>query len=545
MFDEILNLTKKLVSIKSVNGTSGEKDIGCFIEQYLRNIPYFKEHKDRVIVSGLKNDKLGRRNVIAVLIGEKEKSDKGILLHGHTDTVDVKDYHNLEKYAFSSDELMKKLHEIELPLEVKEDLESNDYLFGRGACDMKGGDAVFLVLLKNLSEKVKDLKGNIVVSFNPVEENLHTGMIESREVLEEISDKYKFKYIFAINNDYICPLYKNDTTRYVYTGSVGKILPCFYIMGKETHVGQCFEGVDASLIASEIVKKIDLNPEFSEKYNGEYTLPPSVLKIKDLKKEYNVQTSFDSFLYFNYFIHNKSIIEIMNTLKKATKESIAEVKSTINDRYKKYCMLSNTDYSEINFDSKVLSYEELLKMAEEKYDGNLEEYIDKETEKLLEENLDKREISLEIVKKLCSISQIKKVTVVIFFAAPYCPHNTLKSEEEKEEKLYKELSKVIDEFSKETNEKYKMCQFFPSLSDSSYLKIDDDYESIESLINNFPEYKKIYNLPLKEIKKFNVPGINFGCFGKDAHKWTERVYMPYSFNILPRLILKTLDYFLN
>ena len=32
--------------------------------------------------------------------------------------------------------------------------------------------------------------------------------------------------------------------------------------------------------------------------------------------------------------------------------------------------------------------------------------------------------------------------------------------------------------------------------------------------------------------------------GKDAHKWTERLYIPYSFEVLPKLILKTLDAFL-
>ena len=58
-------------------------------------------------------------------------------------------------------------------------------------------------------------------------------------------------------------------------------------------------------------------------------------------------------------------------------------------------------------------------------------------------------------------------------------------------------------------------------------------------------YEKLYNVPLDKIKKLNIPAINYGCFGKDAHKWTERVYMPYSFNVLPKLILNTIDCFLK
>ena len=90
--DEMLQLTKKMVSISSVNTTKGEKDIGVFIEEYLRDIPYFKEHPDQVIVQQLKDDQLERRNVFALLVGEKDKNNKTIIFLGHTDTVGVEDY---------------------------------------------------------------------------------------------------------------------------------------------------------------------------------------------------------------------------------------------------------------------------------------------------------------------------------------------------------------------------------------------------------------------------------------------------------------------
>lgn len=42
MFDEMKELTKILVAVPSMNGTSGERDIADTIEAYLREIPYFK-----------------------------------------------------------------------------------------------------------------------------------------------------------------------------------------------------------------------------------------------------------------------------------------------------------------------------------------------------------------------------------------------------------------------------------------------------------------------------------------------------------------------
>ena len=123
-----------------------------------------------------------------------------------------------------------------------------------------------------------------------------------------------------------------DITKYIYTGAVGKLLPCFYIQGKETHVGQCFEGFDASMIASELIREMNLNPDYCNEYDNEYTLPPSVLKMKDLKEHYNVQTSYSSFVYFNYFVHNETIDETIAKLKNAAKIAFENVLSIINKK---------------------------------------------------------------------------------------------------------------------------------------------------------------------------------------------------------------------
>lgn len=539
MYNEILSLTKELVSINSINGTSGEKNIACFIEDYLRKIQYFINKPSNVFIQKLKNDPLDRRNVFALIEGEKGNSKKTIILHGHIDTVGVDDFGRLKEYAFNCDELMKKFRTMDLEKDVKRDLESGEWLFGRGTCDMKSGVAVFLVIMKYFSENVKELEGNILLSINPVEENLHTGIIEAGKILYRLKNKGGLEYVLAINNDYICPLYPEDNTKYIYTGAVGKLLPCFYIQGKETHVGQCFEGFDASMVASELVRIINLNPKFCEGYNNEYTLPPSVLKMKDLKESYNVQTSYSSFVYFNYFVHNDLINNIIDKLKGAARKALDNVMLDINNKYKEYCKLVGIEYNKINYKTKVLKYEELYNEAKKIVNFDLDENISKLTDSLIKEKIDKREIPLKIVQYICEVSNLKNPIIVLFFAAPYCPHNTLKKEVEEEKKIYVEIEEISKEFSFGKKEAFKVMQFFPSLSDSSYLKVDDDDESIDKLISNFPQYEKLYNVPLKEIKNLNIPAINYGGYGKDAHKWTERVYMPYTFEVLPKLIIKT------
>lgn len=547
MREEMLALTKKLVSIASVNTTDGEGEIGVFIEAYLREIPYFKKHPDQIIVQELREDReknrYHRRNVFALVIGEKERKPDTLVFHGHTDTVGVEDYAGLKDYAFDCDRLMEELRKMELPREVREDLESGDYLFGRGACDMKSGDAVFLALIRKFAEKADKLSGNLLLSLNPVEENLHTGVIEGCDVLLALREKYGLTYRLAINNDYTCPMYSGDPHHYIYTGVVGKLLPCFYIQGNETHVGQCFEGFDASVAAAKLVDKISLNSEYCDAFHGEYSLPPVALKMKDLKTWYNVQTAKEALVYFNYFVYNADMSEIMAKLLAAGSWAMEQSLLELNEKYRAFCGLTGDAYMPIRYEYEVIPYGELVRRAEQKAgEDRVRELLSGRTRELEAQGVDKREVPVFLIRELLAVLKLYQPLMVLYFAAPYCPHNTL---QEKDRPITEKLTHILSQVEQEEQITYKMCSFFPSLSDSSYLRIDDSEASIALLSGNFPQMEILYPLPLEKIRSLNIPAVDFGVYGKDAHKWTERVNISYSFEVLPRLIEKTVHEFLD
>ncbi|MGN0352441.1 MAG: M20/M25/M40 family metallo-hydrolase [Roseburia sp.] len=539
---EMEQLTKELVEIASVNRSEGERKVAEHLEAYFRAIPYFKEHPEQIIMQELKEDELHRKNVFAYIKGGKSKG-KTLIFHGHIDTVGVEDFGPLQPYAFSPDQLLEEMKKLELPETVRKDLETGDWMVGRGSCDMKSGVAVFAVLMKYFSGHAEELEGNLLFSANPVEENLHTGIIEGLEVIENLQKEQGFSYEMAINNDYICPLYEGDTKRYLYAGAVGKLLPCFYIQGKETHVGQCFEGFDASFAAAELVREISLNTAFCDCYEGESTLPPSVLKMKDLKAAYNVQTAYDAMVYFNFFVHNHSVEQIVTELKRAAGTAFAKTQDWINEQNKRYCELSGDVFREVAYEKKIMTYEELVVAAKE-VTVEIETELDAIWKAEQEKETDQREIGVAMIRHLLNRIGCKQPVIVLYFAPPYCPHNTLKKEVEKEWALKKRLEELAERVGRKTGETYEVKQFFPSLSDSSYLKIDDDEASIALLTQNFPAYEELYPLPLKKIKELNIPAVNFGVYGKDAHKWTERLYMPYSFEVLPELIIEAVKEFL-
>ncbi|OPJ59343.1 M20/M25/M40 family metallo-hydrolase [Clostridium oryzae] len=537
-FEETEKLTIDLVNIPSVTNSEGERRVAEKILEYINGIEYFKKHKEFVWGVPIEGDKYGRMNVFALLKGKKGDYKNTIILHGHIDTVGVEDYGDLSSYAFDPVTLKEKLHKIALSKDVKKDLESGDWMFGRGANDMKSGVAAHLVTLKELSKLEDKLEGNILFMANPGEETQHTGMINSLDMLEKLKREHGLEYMVAINNDYTSPLYEGDTNRYIYTGTVGKLLPSFYIYGSETHVGQCFEGLDPNLIAAELIKEINYNTDLCDEYNNEYTVPPIALKLKDLKTEYNVQTPLVSYVYFNYMIHSIAIEKVMELLFGIAERCFKNVLEHLDEEYRSYCKKVNLEYKKLPWVPKVTTYTELYERVKNKLGDKLDEEIRQIIDNMLQEDADSREIALNVVNKVRELSEDKEPEIVFFFSPPYCPHSTIRATDEAENILLNEIKVSVNGFVRDENiPEFKILQFFPSLSDSSYLKIQDNRESIETLIKNMPDWGKAYSIPVDKIKNLSIPAVNFGIYGKDAHKWTERVYKPYSFEILPKLLI--------
>jgi arginine utilization protein RocB len=79
--------------------------------------------------------------------------------------------------------------------------------------------------------------------------------------------------------------------------------------------------------------------------------------------------------------------------------------------------------------------------------------------------------------------------------------------------------------------------FFPGLSDMSYLGLPNNID-IESLKANLPLWGDRYTIPLDAIASLNIPFMNIGPLGKDAHKCTERLCVSYSFDNAARLVFE-------
>mgnify|MGYP000812733730 CR=1 FL=1 len=179
--------------------------------------------------------------------------------------------------------------------EVLADIESGDYMFGRGALDMKSGVAGHMYLVKYFSEHPEELDGNLVQIAECDEEDNSHGIITAIDYLLDLKKKEHFEYVACINADYSTNYMPGDENRYIYYGSIGKLLPCFVALGKESHVGSAFNAFDPNLLIAEVTRRMSLNTDLCDIAQGEVAIPPISLKQADTKEGYTVQTALTAF----------------------------------------------------------------------------------------------------------------------------------------------------------------------------------------------------------------------------------------------------------
>ena len=539
----IEEITLALTAEMSVVDTPGELDSIRKVYEIMQEMPYYQQHPEDLFYVDL-NDELGRKSVIAILRGKKAKSNKTVVMIGHTDTVGISDYGNLAQYANKPYELMEKLKDVQLTPAAKRDLESGEYLFGRGIFDMKAGDAVIMGIMEEIAKDIDNFEGNLIFAAVCDEESNSGGMFAAVPKLAELMDKEGFEYLALLDTDYMTAEFEGDETKYVYIGTVGKLMPSFFVVGKETHVGEAFNGVDPNEISSAIMTRINMNTEFCDVVDGEVSLPPISLYQRDQKTEYSVQVGKTAVLYFNYATHSSTPDMVLDKMKKAAQEAFEGVVEKLNAQYKKFCeMATSRDYKPLPWVARTITYTELLekvKADNPDVENILKAYND---ELLKDETIDTRVHAQKMVEKLHSLWKDQDPVVVVYFSPPYYPHIYIDGTNPKD----KALIDAVDDAVKTTETSYKLeyKKFFPYISDLSYGAAPKDPAIIAALKNNMPGFGSKYVIPLEDMQKLSLPVLDIGCFGHDAHKFTERLEKNYSFKVTPELVYKTVMNLLN
>lgn len=542
--ERMSEFTIRLQSVLSVNETPGEIEVTKEVYDILSEFDYFKENPEDLFLQDIPSDRFGRKNAVAIIRGQKNPDNrKTVVLMGHTDTVGISDFGELKDSANDSAKITEWMNENvdKLHPDVKADLEreDEDYIFGRGVFDMKSGVAAHLAVIEMLSNDIENLDGNIILGTVCDEEVNSVGMFALVGLLNKLKKDNNFDLVGMLDADYMTNEYPGDEKKYVYVGAVGKLMPSFYVVGDETHVGESFNGIDSNQIAAEILRKINMNTDYCDEANGQYTLPPISLTFRDLKPEYTVQTAEATQLFFNYATHSQTPDEVMDLMVEAAEEAMSDAISNLDNEFKKYNELTGMEYHPLNYKSQVITIQELKDEVRKEIGDKLDEEIKAFEEKHVDnDDIDERQYSLLLVQHIHRLwSRRKEPIVVAYFSPPYYPHILIEDETEEGKKVIDAVSGAVDSVDSDYEIVYK--DFFPYIADISFAAAPQDKTAIESLKTNMPGFNTKYQFPIDEMAELNLPAINIGPFGKDAHKFTERLETNYSYSITPELILKT------
>ena len=504
--EERYDLLKRLVAIPSISRTPSEKEVPRFLYHECLKLAYFKKnphylHADELYFSAL----------------VKGKTNKTIVLISHYDVVGVDDYKNEKDMAFEL-EKMTAFYQSR-----NQEKESGEWVYGRGTMDMKAGLVIEMGLLEQAS--TGEFDGTILLIAVGDEEVGSKGMLAATKEIKRLQTEEHLDIVLCVNTEPSFKEHPLDQNKYIYTGTIGKLLPSFYLRGQETHVGEPFAGLNASFMASILTNELELSSDFQEEIDGEKTQVLTNLYMRDNKLFYDVQTPISANCYFNLLFMEQTVASVTEKLLAKTNDIAQGILTQYEKKAKK------AGVKPVPFTIRTVLFEELYnevveKLGVEKVESKMKEVISKY------EGFDERMRSLKMVECVSELSGVQTPMIVLFYSPPFYPAVSSRNHP-----LVQTLAGSVQQFAQY---KYGIVlekrAFFQGLCDLSYVSAPTD--NIESLVRNMPLFGKGYDIPFETIAQFDFPVLNLGPFGADPHQRTERLELNYSFDILPDLLTK-------
>lgn len=512
---EKLSLLYRLINTRSDSGTAYEKQMESIIIKEIEQMPYFQNLPGQFGLAPITDDILGRSVVWALHdIG----ASKTVILLSHHDAVDLTTYGNLD--GLNPDRVKVELKGALTNLPESEF--SDDWIFGRGSCDMKAGIAINL---EQLYQSTLSPKGvNLLFISVPDEENQSAGMRFATSLLLSLKEKFQLTYELAILTE---PHEREHEKQFtVSTGSVGKMMPVILTKGMPSHSGVAYSGLNSISIAMEIVKAIELNTEMGDSVNKKMTPPPAFLNLYSIRNAYDVTTPEYTVAYFNWLFLKGDLEAKFAQLKELCKWSLEDAINQFNYSYneflRKQALPSYCECMEFNFE--ILFLDELKAKVKDRID------VDHIYDLLKQENLElpDHEFTILYMKRLLEILDVKHPVVVIGLLPPFYP--VVDSDAYFKENLQPSLEAKLKLKGLELNKN----NYFMGISDMSYMKPSKFNPT--SLLKHMPAYEKSYKLDYDEIEALNVDVLHLGPWGKDLHQRTERVYVKDVVETVPEMM---------
>lgn len=543
MRERIMQLLTELIAIDSVSDSPREIPAAQYIYDFLAGLPYFKDHPEDVGLMDIPGDPHGRKIPYAFLNGKKRNT---VAVMGHFDVVNAEVYGEAEPLAFTiGAELTAALAKKPMDADARADMESGQWIWGRGVADMKGGLVVHMALFEQYARQAQEgeLPGCLLFMGVPDEESYSAGMRAGTAILSRFKRKYDLEYQLLIDPE---PCYMNDGKVILSIGSVGKTMPVVMVQGVTAHVGHCYNGISPLSILSRIHLKTNGNLEFADSYQGEATMPPTWTNMRDMKYIYDVSIPYRASGYCTVLSFTTTPDQIIEKFRRISREAFQETVEELNRSYQEFKTRNKFETREkIDYEPLVLTFAELKDRlaAEDRqaFEAFYANAYDEIAERTAAGQLNYPDATIALMEKVLNYADIKQPLVLLGFAPPYYPaiHSDMVPGKEG---VGSEFFHTVETLSAEqfgqalVKENYAL-----GISDASYCAIDHPFDT-QAFSANTPMWGDLYRVDFEAIEEVNVPAVLYGPVGKDFHQWTERVNRKSLLEIVPQVTQQLFEY---
>ena len=513
----VLELAAQLVKVPSVVDTDGEGELARVLFQYLQ------DQTGGLAGVELKLIPVPKPTDCAAVFGfipAKAQTTRTILLMGHFDVVGLEPYGSLAGIAYDSDALKKSYADHSDPA-LAEAAASPDWNFGRGWHDMKGGVAVITELFIREAQR-RELPVNLVLLLTPDEESASRGLRALVPELLRLKRKLGLDFTRVLNADYITPLFRGDTRKYLYSGTVGKLLLGLSVFGATTHAGETFDGVNAAALGGWLAQGMEHNRKLLQGAGGEWLPPPTVLHMGDKRRRYDVMTVEYAEVYVNMFHSGGEAKPLWRSIVHEVRRQANRYDREMRLRYNRFCARADIEPPRDTRKPEVIDFAELLKHVRGRHsDANarLEQFRGEAAEQFSDE----RDRAFHVVRKLYGLLPAGRATVVVSLIPPFYPASVSPKGAEQ--------AKLIKQYCRDHGLSHRWV--YPYISDMSYFAFSKhtglDYWKQQAPLWFTPEEIAGY-------LEIAAPVVNLGPWGIGAHKETERVHLPFLRDELPKLL---------
>lgn len=519
----LLKIIEDLVQIPSVTESALESEPGLWIKKRISSLDYFKEHPEKIqwIETPLEGA-TERLYSLVVRVDAAVHTKRTILMIGHYDVVAINVYGEIAPDAFNPNKLSEHFG-----------TDGEDVMYGRGSMDMKCGVALEIDLLEEFAGNINLFDVNLVVAFVGDEENASAGM---RGVLPALSAMQRegLDFLAAVNTE---PGEAGDSGEVgpkVFLGTLGKLMPSFYVRGCGSHVGNFYSGFSSALTASRLVTYAEGNPYLADPLHGRCEPSWICLDMGVIKNGYSVTVPERSYVYFNCFTTTNTPSVIMEQMRYVAGYALAQTSAQLTDSHRG---LIASGYEGVSFtppNGSVYSLEEITCIARGKYGESFDEDLRQYIESI--PMGDMRDRCIKVMDRVADMSGKEGPYVVCFFLPPWLPVRTDLTDDLRDKAVVEAARSIGRELFDRHGMDMKEVEFFAGLCDLSYVGAKVSPDDMCALENNLPGCGCIYKLPLKDMQSLGMPVLNLGPSGEDPHKKTERLHLHYSLDILPGLL---------